>query len=1214
MIKKLKKVIEKIVLKIREKNKYQTLSPKLNLKNSNENIIILGEVLKNKNNKNIAVSGMYGSGKSSIIKSFFNKRWNKVKYKPIFVSLGMFGRTIDLEKTNNFSQQIEKSIIQQIIYKERADNLPDSNISRIRKLRAKDYIKAFFIFVAIYLVVSNMINITTIQDILTKTKDNILLYRNEQDWIKIFLIVLISLIMMYLSVKLIEYVFKGVASLIKNLNIKNVAINLKLTKIELSSNKEESLINKYLDELIYFFSITKYNIVVIEDLDRFFIDKKEDNSINQKILIIFQKLKELNEILNNSNEINRQICFIYAVKDDLFREQEERTKFFDFIIPVIPVLTPYNAFAELEKQTSLRNIELSKDVLFEMSYYIDDYRIMINILNEYMLYKDVLKSENLDNDKLFALIVFKNKEPHEFELLMKNRGNIYNIINEKEVYVSNIQRKYLEKIIDNKKRINNIQNENLKSFKELKMILIGGLHEENNYSFSSNSIKVRDFLKESTSKDFINNNKIAISMYDGRTYSEEQIFRNITKDEFINRANLIEEKYNDKKILLEAENLKLQKEINNISQMKLKDLLKYKENIPKNSTNFELILFRNGYLDENYKDYIFKFSESESKTKIDDIFISNNRNDKSTDFNYELKRPEIVVEMLADPFFKKTNILNFTLIEFLINNNNEKYQTKKNELFNMLINEENVDLIMDFIYRYINRGKKYCNILEILSNRDDQFLLKLLEYYEENSIDKYENIIKVLLYSPQLLKDKNVNTKIERYIEGINSIENWIEWNDNIKDSLIKLNVKFCNLEQEVNNDILDCIYTKNLYSLDIKVMRKIFKYIGINEYEFNTQNLSIIMRSKKFIKMKDYILNNKKEYIEKCFSKTNNLLTRLEDILDVINNWNIDIDEIEKFIENIPNNLDKIDKVINKEYYNLCLKYNKIVASWENVYSYYSSREYKVNDYLIDYILENKDELLEVEVKEENINIEFKNMCEKIIKNEKINKLSYEKFVLKFKKVMGTINIEKDLEWKIPYLVDNNMVKFNTDNFNIISNQYIEGLPKYICANIDKFIENINNFKLDDEIVQRIIVSEEIKSKYKSKIISKIDVDLLNDATLEYIVDNYSKNKIARLNREVKEKIFSSPIEIAIKIKFLNKELNHETSYENINTYLSILGIPYKFISKIELKDKVFSIPKYNDSIEVLDKLQKNGFLFTYKEFTHTITIRNIKNKNNSI
>ncbi len=123
-----------------------------------------------------------------------------------------------------------------------------------------------------------------------------------------------------------------------------------------------------------------------------------------------------------------------------------------------------------------------------------------------------------------------------------------------------------------------------------------------------------------------------------------------------------------------------------------------------------------------------------------------------------------------------------------------------------------------------------------------------------------------------------------------------------------------------------------------------------------------------------------------------------------------------------------------------------------------------------------------------------------------------------------------------------------------------------------------------------------------------------MNDATLEYIVYNYSKNKIARLNREVKEKIFSTPIEISIKIKFLNKELNHETSYENINTYLSILGIPYVFIGKIKLKDKVFSIPKYNDSIEVLDKLQKNGFLFTYKEFTHTITIRNIKSKNNSI
>ena len=50
-----------------------------------------------------------------------------------------------------------------------------------------------------------------------------------------------------------------------------------------------SVFNAYLDEIVYFFETTKYDVVVFEDLDRF---------VNKDI--IFYKLRELNTILNNS--------------------------------------------------------------------------------------------------------------------------------------------------------------------------------------------------------------------------------------------------------------------------------------------------------------------------------------------------------------------------------------------------------------------------------------------------------------------------------------------------------------------------------------------------------------------------------------------------------------------------------------------------------------------------------------------------------------------------------------------------------------------------------------------------------------------------------------------------------------------------------------------------------------------------------------------------
>ena len=54
-------------------------------------------------------------------------------------------------------------------------------------------------------------------------------------------------------------------------------------------DKPESIFNKYLDEIIYFFQATEHSVVVIEDLDRY-----EGNAS-----FIFQKLRELNTLINS---------------------------------------------------------------------------------------------------------------------------------------------------------------------------------------------------------------------------------------------------------------------------------------------------------------------------------------------------------------------------------------------------------------------------------------------------------------------------------------------------------------------------------------------------------------------------------------------------------------------------------------------------------------------------------------------------------------------------------------------------------------------------------------------------------------------------------------------------------------------------------------------------------------------------------------------------
>ena len=116
-------------------------------------------------------------------------------------------------------------------------------------------------------------------------------------------------------------------------------------KVENTGAISESAFNKNLDEIMYFFEVTKVRVVFFEDLDR--LPDRE----------IFVHLRELNNLLNNDDAIkNKPIVFVYAVRDDIFTK-EDRTKFFDFIIPVIPIVNATNSgeilLERLHKESSL---------------------------------------------------------------------------------------------------------------------------------------------------------------------------------------------------------------------------------------------------------------------------------------------------------------------------------------------------------------------------------------------------------------------------------------------------------------------------------------------------------------------------------------------------------------------------------------------------------------------------------------------------------------------------------------------------------------------------------------------------------------------------------------------------------------------------------------------------------------------------------------------
>ena len=244
---------------------------------------------------------------------------------------------------------------------------------------------------------------------------------------------------------------------IKHLSLKSDKIE---TDIEVFSNENSkvSYFDRYLDDVIYLFKQSKADVIVFEDIERF-----NDSRI-------FEKIKELNIVINRKREVcgESKLVFFYLVKDDLF-ESQERTKFFDFIIPIVPVVTASNSYEILkELLTEMWEYDrLDKTFLFNISLYLDDMRLINNICNEYLTYKETLSKLPLEREKIFSMVVYKNIFPKDFSLLQKNQGYLFELLNSKEIALKNRREELNSKIKELEKNIEEAEKEHFNDEVEL---------------------------------------------------------------------------------------------------------------------------------------------------------------------------------------------------------------------------------------------------------------------------------------------------------------------------------------------------------------------------------------------------------------------------------------------------------------------------------------------------------------------------------------------------------------------------------------------------------------------------------------------------------------------------------------------------------------------------------------------------------------------------
>lgn len=425
----------------------RSLAPEYNKKQHATYVSHLEVAVTDPKNKNIALTGRYGSGKSSILDHFLGAQERKQK-KALRISINTLGPDDDEDLTN----RIQKELVKQLVYRASPGQIRHSRFARRKDPTwQRTLVEAAIIGVAVF----GLLWLFGI--------------RPDANALGTGHVALPAIAFLVLTVA---------AAWAARWVIGNRLVSQFSTGgTSISFDKEpESYFDEYLDEIMAFFVATKPDLVVFEDLDRF-----DDPRI-------FDSLRELNTLINASvhwKEQEQPLRFVYAIKDSLFEklgedpqgterslresatesqdgtdqhpsivepgdkkqtsavqaavERANRTKFFEIVIPVVPFLSHSNARDLLSTALDELNLpagtEISRELLDLVARHATDMRLLINVCNEFVVFAQRLlwvdtPTPGMSADDLFALVVYKNFQLADFENL-PHRGSVLDALEEK---------------------------------------------------------------------------------------------------------------------------------------------------------------------------------------------------------------------------------------------------------------------------------------------------------------------------------------------------------------------------------------------------------------------------------------------------------------------------------------------------------------------------------------------------------------------------------------------------------------------------------------------------------------------------------------------------------------------------------------------------------------------------------------------------------------
>ena len=1033
-------------------------------------------VFDNSDIKNVAISGAYSAGKSSVLASYKKKHSNLCF---LHISLAHF-RSLDQEDETEISESVlEGKILNQLIHQIPSDKIPQTNFRVKKRISPKSVIERT---VGVVLLLMAIIYFTCFD---TWEKYVVTLPNN---WFKSILSLSTHQYALIADGLLIaSLLFYAVYSFINVQKNKNVfrKLNLQGNEIEIFEESDDSYFDKYLNEVLYLFENADADVIVFEDMDRFNANK------------VFERLREVNTLANIQlqKEDKKVLRFFYLLRDDIF-VSKDRTKFFDYIVPIVPVVDSSNSYDQFISHFKNCGIFEKFDVNFVqgLSLYIDDMRLLKNIYNEFVVYYNRLNTTELDCNKMLAIIAYKNLFPRDFADLQLNQGFVYTLFDSKDLFIAEEGKKLNEQISEKNHEIELAQSEHLKTVKELTTVF-EAKKPINYYGNKGNLSKEEqtEYLERKKALENKLNNKIP-TIEDEKSILEQNLILLSNKQlrDIITRENI-----NSIFSITSTNEIGKVTEFNEIKSSEYFDLLKY--------------LIRNGYIDETYADYMTYFYEN-SLSRIDKTFLRSITDKKAKEYTYKLKNPQLVVSRLRLVDFDQEETLNYDLFTYLL-------QTSRIDYVERLIEQLKDTKNFKFIGAYFDTTSELPAYIKYLNMRWSEVFFTALneQSLSEKQIRRY-SICSIYYSDDDIIELVNKDNCLCDYIS--NTRDYLAIDNPNI-DRLIHcftlLGVSFIGFNYaEINKDLFYAVYGESLYEINAKNLQLIQREIlGItNEDDIFHKNYTLLY-SHPDSAITQYVNQNINEYFDVVLQISDRTIRDDENVVvAVLNNTDLSIEHKQSYISALRTTINSIKEIVDYSLWSSLLDADIVQYSECNIMDCFNT--VKLNESVISYINRCNIDLdfSKTEYDEETKERLFDSV---IICND-IDNSKYKQILVSLKFHYNNFDITDIPNDKIVILINTNIIKMTANNLEFMRETYPDQNSHFIRKNIEKYVEIMDDAMFSREELLEILtwdISDELKIRLlrlTDEEISIIEKNYSPAVCLHILNNNFTKSDLPNL------------------------------------------------------------------------------------------------------